>query len=43
MLAYAVVSNDDFIDDKEMKGIIDGTIFHSFSIQNFVDDVLPLG
>ncbi|MFH1526196.1 MAG: N-6 DNA methylase, partial [Bacteroidota bacterium] len=38
MLAYAVVSNDDFIDDKEMKGIIDGTIFHSFSIRNFVDD-----
>ncbi|MBU0475565.1 MAG: N-6 DNA methylase [Bacteroidetes bacterium] len=38
MLAYAVVSNDDFIDDKEMRGIIDGTIFHSYSIRNFVDD-----
>ena len=37
MLAYAVVSNDDYIDDHEMHGIIDGTIFHKFNIQNFVD------
>ncbi|MBI3125956.1 MAG: N-6 DNA methylase [Ignavibacteriales bacterium] len=38
MLAYAVVSNDAYIDDAEMKAIIDGTIFHKFSIRNFVDD-----
>jgi SAM-dependent methyltransferase len=38
MLAYAVVSNDDYIDDDEMKAIIDGSIFHRFSIRNFVDD-----
>jgi type I restriction-modification system DNA methylase subunit len=38
MLAYAVVSNDDYIDDEEMKAIIDGSIFHKFSIRNFVDD-----
>ncbi|MFH1194333.1 MAG: N-6 DNA methylase [bacterium] len=38
MLAYAVVSNDAFIDDKEMKEIIDGTIFHRYNIANFVDD-----
>jgi type I restriction-modification system DNA methylase subunit len=38
MLAYAVVSNDAYIDDAEMKAIIDGTIFHKYSIRNFVDD-----
>lgn len=37
MLAYAVVSNDDYIDDDEMRGIIDGSIFNNFNIQNFVD------
>jgi len=38
MLAYAVVSNDDYIDDEELKGIIDGSIFHKYNIRNFVDD-----
>lgn len=38
MLAYAVVSNDDYIDDDEMKGIIDGSIFYKYNIRNFVDD-----
>jgi hypothetical protein len=38
MLAYAVLSNDDYIDDEEMQGIIDGSIFHSYSIQNFVEN-----
>ncbi len=38
MLAYAVVSSDEYIDDDEMKSIIDGTIFHKFNIRNFVDD-----
>ena len=38
MLAYSVLTNDDFIDDEEMKGIIDGTIFHKYNVQNFVDN-----
>ncbi len=38
MLAYSVLTNDDFIDDEEMKGIIDGTIFHKHNVQNFVDN-----
>jgi type I restriction-modification system DNA methylase subunit len=38
MLAYTVLSNDDFIDDEEMKGIIDGSIFFKFNIRNFVDN-----
>ncbi len=38
MLAYSVVSNDDYISDEEMKGIIDGSIFFRYNIRNFVDD-----
>jgi SAM-dependent methyltransferase len=38
MLAYAIVSNDDYIDDKEMKGILTGDIFFRYNIQNFVDN-----
>lgn len=38
MLAYAVISNDDYINDDELKSIIDGSVFHKFSIRNFVDD-----
>lgn len=38
MLAYAVVSNDDYISDEEMKGILDGSIFHEYHIQNFVEN-----
>lgn len=38
MLAYSVVSNDDYIDDSELKSIIDGTIFHKYNIRNFVDN-----
>lgn len=38
MLAYTVVTNDDYIDDKEMLGIIDGSIFHKYNIRNFVDN-----
>ncbi len=38
LLAYAVVSNDDYIDDAELKGIIDGTIFNKYNIRNFVDE-----
>jgi hypothetical protein len=38
VLAYEVISNDDFIDDNEMKSILDGTIFHKHNIRNFVDN-----
>lgn len=38
MLAYSIVSNDDYIDDNELKGILDGTIFHRYNIRNFVDN-----
>jgi type I restriction-modification system DNA methylase subunit len=38
MLAYSIVSNDDYIDDDELKGILDGTIFHKYNIRNFVDN-----
>ena len=38
MLAYTVVSNDDYIDEKELKGILDGSIFHRYNIRNFVDN-----
>lgn len=38
ILAYAVVSNDDFIEEKELKGIVDGSIFSKFNIRNFTDN-----
>jgi hypothetical protein len=38
VLAYEVLSNDDFIDDDEMKSILNGTIFHKYNIRNFVDN-----
>ena len=38
MLAYVVVSNDEYIDDEEMRGILDGSIFHKYNIRNFVDN-----
>lgn len=38
MLAYAVVSNDDYINEDELKGIINGTIFNKYNIQNFIDN-----
>lgn len=37
MLAYAVVSNDDYISDEEMLGILDGSVFDKRNIRNFVD------
>lgn len=37
-LAYEVISNDAFIDDAEMKGILTGSIFHKYHIRNFVDN-----
>ncbi len=38
MLAYSVVSNDDYIDDTELRSILDGTIFYKYNIRNFVDN-----
>ncbi|MBP7497362.1 MAG: SAM-dependent DNA methyltransferase [Bacteroidales bacterium] len=38
MLAYSIFSNDDYINDDEMLGIIDGSIFHKYNIRNFVDN-----
>jgi len=38
MLAYSVVSNDDYIDEDELKGILSGEIFDRYHIRNFVDN-----
>jgi type I restriction-modification system DNA methylase subunit len=38
VLAYEVLSNDEFIDDAEMKTILNGSIFHKYNIRNFVDN-----
>ncbi len=38
MLAYSLVSNDDCIDDEELKGIISGSIFNRYNIRNFVEN-----
>ncbi len=38
MLAYSVLSGDEYIDEDEMKGIIDGSVFTRFNIRNFVED-----
>lgn len=38
MIAYAVVSNDDYLDDSEIKAIIDGSIFRKFNLTNFVEN-----
>lgn len=38
VLAYEVLSNDDFISDKEMKEILTGSIFHQYNIRNFVEN-----
>ncbi len=38
MLAYSVISNDDFIDDDEMFTILDGSIFEHYNIENFVEN-----
>lgn len=38
MLAYSVLSNDDYIDDTEMKAILDGSKFYEYNIRNFVDN-----
>lgn len=38
VLAYEVLSNDDYVDDAEMKAILNGSIFYKYNIRNFVDN-----
>ena len=38
MLAYSIVTNDDYIDDDELKSVLDGSIFYRYNIRNFVDN-----
>ena len=38
LLAYEVLTRDDFIDDKELKGAIDGSIFKNLNVDNFVEN-----
>lgn len=38
MLAYQVISNDDYIDEREIQGILDGSIFLPLGIENFVEN-----
>lgn len=37
MLAYCVLTDDDFIEDDEIRAIIDGSIFANHQISNFVE------
>ncbi|MBM2814065.1 MAG: putative Endonuclease [Ignavibacteria bacterium] len=38
ILAFEVLSNNDFIEDSEMKEILNGNIFHKYNIGNFVEN-----
>jgi len=38
LLAYEIITNDDFIDEDELKGILNGTIFDKLNIYNFVEN-----
>lgn len=38
ILAYAFISNDEFIDENDLKGILDGSVFNKYNIENFVDN-----
>ncbi|MGC9315393.1 MAG: Eco57I restriction-modification methylase domain-containing protein, partial [bacterium] len=38
MLAYSVITNDRYIDESELQGIIDGSVFDKYNIRNFVDN-----
>jgi hypothetical protein len=37
ILTYEVLSNDDYIDEDEMKDILQGDAFHRYGIENFVE------
>ncbi|HPG29654.1 MAG TPA: N-6 DNA methylase [bacterium] len=38
ILAYIALSADEFIDEKQLKGIIKGDIFSNYNIRNFIDN-----
>lgn len=38
ILAYSIISGDTYIDFKELKEIVRGTIFDKYHVRNFVDD-----
>jgi hypothetical protein len=38
LLAYAVISNDDYIDDEELRQVLDGSMFQKYNIVNFIDN-----
>lgn len=38
LLAYTVLTHDEYIDDSELKGIIKGEIFEKHNINNFIDN-----
>ncbi len=38
MLAYSVLQTDDFIEDDEIRGILDGSIFYKLQVNNFVEN-----
>ena len=38
MLTYEIITQDDYIDDDELKGIVTGTIFNQFNLKNFTDN-----
>lgn len=37
ILAYTIITRDDFIDDDELKGILKGDIFERHNVKNFID------
>ncbi len=37
-LAYSVITHDDYIDDDEMKEILEGSIFKKFQVANFIEN-----
>ena len=43
MLAYSVLQNDDFIEDEEIRGILDGSVFFKLQVNNFVENNFFLG
>lgn len=38
MLAYTIVSGDDYIDETELKGVLNGSIFSKYQIRNFIEN-----
>ncbi len=38
IIAYKIISNDDYIDSKELEGILDGSIFNKYHVERFVDN-----